>query len=64
MSGSGSLKETVFLESLILEPALPLSVEQEKRNQVQNDYSNELIRAHKEIRDHHTKLELLQLNKL
>jgi hypothetical protein len=31
--------------------------EQEKRNKVQNDYSNKLSRAQKEIRDHHTKLE-------
>ncbi len=31
--------------------------EQEKRNEVQNDYNNELSKAHKEIRDYHTKLE-------
>ncbi len=31
--------------------------EQEKRNQVQSDYNNELTKAQKEIRNHHTKLE-------
>jgi hypothetical protein len=43
----------------IPDPGSSFSVfqEQEKRNEVQNDYNNELSKAHKEIRDYHTKLE-------
>jgi hypothetical protein len=38
-------------------PSFTAFQEQEKRNEVQNDYNNELSKAQKEIRDHHTKLE-------
>ncbi len=57
--------EILFPESLILDQVLiqdhyglhSVFQEQEKRNEVHNDYNNELSKAHKEIRDYHTKLE-------
>ncbi len=38
-------------------PSFTVFQEQEKWNEVQNDYNNELSKAQKEIRNHHTKLE-------